>query len=157
VPERRDEQGEAYKVDVEDAAYAIMELEGGIIATVTSSWATRVRRDDLLTIQIDGTNGSAVAELHRCRTQSRVNTPKPVWDIEAPQAMDFHAQWQEVPDTVAYPNSFRSCWEQYLRHVAEDAPLVPTLLEGAKGVQLAEIAYRSSREGRWLDVPSLSL
>ncbi len=154
---RRDERGEMFDVDVDDAAYAVLELEGGIVATVTSSWATRVRRDDLLTIQIDGTHGSAVAGLHRCRIQPYAATPKPPWNADVPQPMDFYTQWQEMPDNTIYASSFRSCWEGFLRHLAEDAPFAPTLLEGAKGVQLAELAYRSSREGRWLDVPALTL
>ncbi len=108
-----------------------------------------------MTIQIDGTEGSAVAGLHHCRIQPLVATPKPVWNVDAPQSMDFFEQWQEVPDTTAYANSFRRCWELFLRHVAEDAPFVPTLLEGAKGVQLAECAYASSRERRWVEVPPL--
>ncbi len=153
---RRDERGEAFDVDVDDAAYALMELDGGIVATVTSSWATRVRRDDLLVIQVDGTLGSAVAGLHRCRMQSHLATPKPPWNADVPQPMDFYAQWQDVPDNLAYPASFRSCWEGFLRHLAEDAPFRATLLEGAKGVQLAELAYRSEQEGRWLDVPDLA-
>jgi predicted dehydrogenase len=157
VPRRRDERGQHYEVDVEDAAYAVLELEGGIAATVTSSWATRVRRDDLMTIQVDGTAGSAVAGLHRCRIQPLVATPKPHWNPDAPQPMNFYEQWQEVPDNAVYPGSFRRCWELFLRHVAEDAPFVPTLLEGAKGVQLAEAAYLSQREKRWVDLPGLTL
>jgi predicted dehydrogenase len=156
-PRRRDERGERYAVDVEDAAYALLELEGGIAVAMNSSWATRVRRDDLLTIQIDGTLGSAVAGLHACRVQSHVTTPKPPWNQNEPQTMNLYAQWQEVPDNTAYPGSFRACWELFLRHVAEDAPFVSTLLEGAKGVQLTELAHQSSREGRWLDVPALAL
>lgn len=155
VPRRRDERGEPYAVDVEDAAYALLELDGGIAATVTSSWCTRVRRDDLMTIQIDGTAGSAVAGLHHCRIQPLAATPKPVWNADAPQAMNFFEQWQDVPDATVYASSFRRCWELFLRHVAEDAPFVPSLLEGAKGVQLAECAYASSRERRWVEVPPL--
>src|SRR5579885_3670546 len=110
-PRRRDERGAPFEVDCDDAAYALMELEGGIVATVTSSWATRVKRDDLLTIQIDGTDGSAVAGLHRCRIQPHVATPKPPWNADVPQPMDFHAQWHEMHDTKLYPGPFRSCWE----------------------------------------------
>jgi predicted dehydrogenase len=157
VPRRRDERGETYEVDVEDGAYALLELEGGIPVVLTSSWATRVRRDDLMTIQIDGTAGSAVAGLHHCRIQPLVATPKPQWNPDAPQTMNFHEQWQLVPDNALYPSSFRRCWELFLRHVAEDAPFVPTLLEGAKGVQLAEAAYQSVRERRWIDLPVLAI
>ncbi len=157
TPTRVDERGNQYTVDTDDAAYALMELEGGIIATVMSSWASRLRRDDMLQIQIDGTHGSAVAGLHDCRTQSLFNTPKPPWNADARQPMNFYHQWQDVPDNIAYRPSFRACWEDFLRHVAEDAPFVPTLLEGAKAVQLAELAYRSDAEGRWLEVPPLTL
>ena len=157
TPTRVDERGVAYDVDTDDAAYALMELEGGIVATVMSSWASRLRRDDMLQIQIDGTQGSAIAGLHDCRTQALVNTPKPPWNADARQPMNFYEQWQDVPDNIAYRPSFRACWDDFLRHVAEDAPFVPTLLEGAKAVQLAELAYRSNAEGRWLEVPPLVL
>lgn len=155
TPKRRDERGVDYDVDADDAAYGMLELEGGILATVSTSWATRLRRDDMLTIQIDGTHGSAVAGLHHCRTQALVNTPKPPWNADHPQPMNFYDQWQSVPDNIAYPPSFRACWDGFLRHVAEDAPFVPTFLEGAKAVQLAELAYQSDRESRWIDVPPL--
>lgn len=155
TPERADERGTPYSVDTDDAAYALMELEGGIIATVTSSWATRLRRDDMLQLHIDGTHGSAVAGLHDCRTQALVNTPKPPWNADMRQPMNFYTQWQDVPDNVLYRPSFRACWEDFLRHVADDAPFVPSLLEGAKAVQLAELAYESNSEGRWMDVPHL--
>ena len=157
VPRRRDERGEPYDVDVEDGAYALLELEGGIPVTLTSSWATRVRRDDLMTIQVDGTSGSAVAGLHQCRIQPLAATPKPLWNADAPQSMNLYEQWQLIPDNAVYPSSFRRCWELFLRHVAEDAPFVPTLLEGAKGVQLAEAAYQSARERRWIDLPALTV
>jgi predicted dehydrogenase len=157
VPRRRDERGEPYEVDVEDGAYALLELEGGIPVTLTSSWATRVRRDDLMTIQVDGTAGSAVAGLHHCRIQPLAATPKPLWNPDAPQSMNLYEQWQLMPDNAVYPSSFRRCWELFLRHVAEEAPFVPTLLEGAKGVQLAEAAYQSARERRWIDLPALAI
>jgi len=155
--ERRDEAGEPYVADADDAAYATFELEGDIIAQINSSWCTRVRRDDLVTFQIDGTHGSAVAGLHRCLSQHRANTPKPVWNPDEPQGHDFFADWVEVPDNQTFGNGFRTQWEQFLRHVVEDAPWRYTLLEGAKGVQLAELGYRSWRERRWLDVPPLEV
>ena len=157
VPERWDERGEAYAADADDAAYATFELEGGIVAQINSSWCTRVHRDDLVTFQVDGTHGSAVAGLHSCVSQHRVNTPKPVWNPDQPATLDFHAGWEEVPDNTVFDNGFKVQWEQFLRHVAEDAPWHYTLLEGAKGVQLAELGYASWRERRWLDVPPIEL
>jgi predicted dehydrogenase len=82
TPRRRDEAGHVYDVDVEDEAVATFELEGDILAQVASSWATRVRRDDMLTLQVDGTRGSAVATLHRCFIQPAVATPKPTWNVQ---------------------------------------------------------------------------
>lgn len=157
IPKRWDEQGEEYIADADDAAYATFELDGGIVAQLNSSWCVRVRRDDLVTFQVDGTHGSAVAGLHRCRTQSRVNTPKPVWNPDIPQSIDFFDNWAEVPDNQVYENGFKLQWEQFIRHVAEDGPWNYTLLEGAKGVQLAELGLRSWAERRWLDVPELAL
>ena len=157
IPQRWDENGEAYTADADDAAYATFELEGGIIAQLNSSWCVRVRRDDLLTFQVDGTHGSAVAGLHSCYSQHRVNTPKPVWNPDQPQTMNFFDDWEEVPDNTDFDNGFKVQWEQFLRHVAEDAPWSYTLLEGAKGVQLAELGVQSWKERRWLDVPALEV
>jgi len=155
IPERVDEKGNRFTCDTDDAAYATFELEGGVIAQINSSWTTRVRRDDLVTFHVDGTHGSAVAGLHKCFTQHRVNTPKPVWNPDQPQTMDFFADWEEVPDNWPTENGFKAQWEMFLRHVAEDAPWPYGLEAGAKGVQLAELGLRSWAERRWLDVPKL--
>jgi predicted dehydrogenase len=157
LPFRRDEQGARYAVDVEDTALAQFELADGVVAQVSASWATRVRRDDLLQIQVDGTLGSAVAGLHRCFIQPLVATPKPFFDPERPQPMVFAAQWQEMPDLEPVQNGYRAGWELFLRHVAEAAPFPAPFLEGAKSVQLAEACHRSDRERRWIDLPPLDL
>jgi predicted dehydrogenase len=156
-PQRCDEAGRRYEVDVEDHAFAIFELDGGILAQVASSWASRVKRDDLLQIQVDGTRGSAVAGLHRCFIQPLVATPKPFFSPEQPQPMVFGEQWQEMPDIEPFENGYRAGWGLFLRHVAEEAPFPAPLLEGAKGVQLAEACRQSHRERRWVDLPPLSL
>jgi predicted dehydrogenase len=157
LPERRDENGKPYSVDVEDTAFAIFELAGGVLAQVSSSWASRVKRDDLLQIQVDGTLGSAVCGLHRCFVQPLVATPKPFFDPERPQPMVFDQQWQEMPDLEPVRNGYHTGWELFLRHVADDAPFPSPLLEGAKSVQLAEACYESSRQRRWIDLPPLTL
>jgi predicted dehydrogenase len=156
IPERLDEAGNRYQADVDDAAYATFELEGGVIAHINSSWCTRVKRDDLVTFHADGTHGSAVAGLTRCFSQSRVNTPRPVWNPDVPQTMNFNEQWQEVPDTQTYDNGFKLQWEQFIRHVCEEAAWKYDLMAGVKGVQLAELGLKSWAERRWLQVPDLS-
>jgi predicted dehydrogenase len=156
IPRRKDESGAWYDADSDDAAYATFQLVGGVIAHINSSWTTRVRRDDLVTFHVDGTHGSAVAGLHKCWTQGRVNTPKPVWNPDVPQTIDFFSGWQEVPETQPYPNGFRAQWELFLRHVAGEVSDYPwDLLAGAKGVQLAMAGLESWRERRWVDLPKL--
>ena len=159
IAKRWDEAGQPYIATADDAAYATCELEGhygeSVIAQLTMSWATRVRRDDLVTFTVDGTDGSAVAGLSSCRVQSRVTTPRPVWNPDEKQTMNFFDQWQEIPDTQLYDNGFKIQWEQFIRHVAEDAPWRYGLPEGAKGVQLVEAALESWKERRWVDVPAL--
>jgi predicted dehydrogenase len=155
IPERWDENGDHYSATADDAAYATFELEGGVVAHFNSSWAVRVRRDDLLTLQVDGTHGSAVAGLRRCFTQPRVNTPKPVWNPDIPQTIDFYSGWQEVPDNSAWDNAFKAQWELFLKHVAGEIEFPWGLGEGAKGVQLAELGLKSWAQRRWLEVPAL--
>ncbi|HUC72826.1 MAG TPA: Gfo/Idh/MocA family oxidoreductase [Stellaceae bacterium] len=157
TPTRRDESGQPYAVDVEDHAFAIFELAGGTPAQISSSWASRVKRDDLLQIQVDGSLASAVCGLHRCFIQPLAATPKPFFDAERPQAMVFDEQWQEMPDIEPFRSSYRAGWELFLRHVAEDGPFPSPLIEGAKGVQLAEACHQSNRERRWVDLPPLTL
>ena len=155
IPNRWDEDGKKYKATADDAAYATFELDGGVIAHFNSSWAVRVRRDDLLTLQVDGTHGSAVAGLRRCFTQSRVNTPKPVWTPDIAQPIDFFAGWQEVPENAPVENAFKAQWELYLKHVAGEGDFRWDLMEGARGVQLAELGLKSWKQRKWLDVPAL--
>jgi len=156
VPERWDEQGRRYEVTADDAAYAIFELDGGVIAQVNSSWCVRVHRDELVEFQVDGTHGSAVAGLHRCVAQPRVVTPAPVWDPDLPTSERFREQWQDVRPAGTADNAFRLQWEQFVRHVCEGAPLSADFFAAARGVQLAELGLRSSAEGRRLEVPEIS-
>ena len=157
IPERFDEAGKKYEATADDAAYATFELEGGVIAQVNSSWTTRVRRDDLVTFHVDGTHGSAVAGLTDVVTQSRVNTPRPVWNPDVKQPIDFFSGWQSVPDYAVFGNGFRIEWEAFIRHVVADEPFKWDLVEGAKGVQLVECALKSWKERRWVDVPTLDV
>ncbi len=155
IPERIDEQGRPYRCTADDSAYATFELEGGIIAHINSSWATRVRRDDLLTLQVDGTHGSAVAGLRHCKIQHYGATPKPVWNPDIEQPINFFEGWQEVPDQETYDNAFKVQWELFLKHVVVDTPFPWSLREGAKGVQLAELGLQSWAQRRWVQVPAL--
>ena len=155
IPERLDEQGERYSCTADDAAYGTFELENGIICHFNSSWAVRVRRDDLLTLQVDGTEGSAVAGLRECRVQHDAETPKPVWNPDIEQPVDFYENWMKMPTRDPADNAFKTQWELFLRHVAADEPFPWTLLEGAKGVQLAELGMQSWAERRWVDVTPL--
>jgi predicted dehydrogenase len=155
LPERRDESGKLYKATADDSAYAIFLLEDGTVCQFNSSWCVRVRRDDLLTVEVNGVKGSAVAGLREVTVQSAAETPKPVWNPDIPQPIDFVDGWQTVPNNIAYDNAFKIQWELFLRHVALDEPFRWTLREGAKGVQLAELGMQSWKEKRWVDVPKM--
>ena len=155
VAQRWDEQGTPYESDAEDAAYATFMTAQGIICHFNSSWCTRVRRDDLLTVQVDGGNGSAVAGLRKCVIQSDAMTPKPVWNPDIDNPIDFHAGWMPMPDNQVYDNAFKAQWELFLRHVVLDEPFPWDLKAAAKGVQLAELGLESWKQRAWLDVPEL--
>ncbi|MBZ0216923.1 MAG: hypothetical protein K8F25_10250, partial [Fimbriimonadaceae bacterium] len=155
IPERWDENGECYDATADDASYAIVELKNGSIVQISSSWCTRVRRDDLVTFQVNGTLGSAVATLTECRIQPREATPKPVWNPDEKQLMNFFDDWQLVPDRNPFDNAFKAQWELFLNHVVLDTPFPWTLREASKGVQFAEIALQSWAERRFIEVPDL--
>jgi predicted dehydrogenase len=162
IPRRWDERGEPYEATADDAAYGIFTLEGGVVAQINSSWAVRVHRDELVEFQVDGTEGSAVAGLRRCRYQHRAGTPKPVWNPDLPATELFRDQWQEVPDNDGDENinGFKAQWELFLRHVVDQdgsRPYTWDLLAGACGVQLAELGLKSSAEGSRCEVPELTL
>ena len=152
IPERRDESGSVYTCTADDAAYATFELESDVIAHFNSSWSVRVRRDDLLTIQVDGTRGSAVAGLRDCWIQTYAATPRPVWNPDVPSALNHFDSWQKVPEQTTLENPFKRQWELFLLHVVKDEPFRWDLYEGAKGVQLAEKALESWHKRRWIDV-----
>ncbi len=157
VPVRWDETGQRYEVTADDSAYALLEFDGGAVASVNSSWAVRVNRRELLELQVDGTDGSAVAGLRGCAAQHKVSTPMPVWNPDLPDPIDYLAQWTEVPDNQTFDNGFKMQWELFLGHAAQGRPFPWDLAEGAKGVQLAGLAAQSSAEGRRIEVPRLVL
>ncbi len=156
IPSRRDERGERYRCTADDSAYASFETDQGIFVQMNSSWCVRVRRDDLLTLQVDGTNGSAVAGLRDCWMQRAEATPRAVWNPDLPQPIDFHQSWQKMPEPAPYDNAFKVQWELFLKHVVADEPFRWTLLEGAKGVQLATRALESSAHRKWVDLEPMT-
>jgi predicted dehydrogenase len=155
VPKRIDEQGQQYTCTADDSAYATFELQDGVIAHFNSSWTVRVRRDDLLTLQVDGTKGSAVAGLRECYIQHYGNTPRPVWNPDIPQSINFFDGWSKVPEQENYDNAFKVQWELFLKHVVKDEPFPWDLRDGAKGVQLAEKGIESWSKRCWVDIPEL--
>jgi len=155
IPRRVDESGTPYEATAEDAAYAILELDGGIVAQINSSWAVRVHRDELVEFQVDGTEGSAVAGLRNCVAQHRSATPKPVWNPDIPSEQRFRTQWHEVPDNEEFDNGFKTQWETFLRRVVDGGPVRWDFFAAARGVQLADLALQSARDGRRLEIPAL--
>jgi predicted dehydrogenase len=156
IPERWDEQGRKYAATADDAAYAIFELEGDVIAQVNSSWAVRVDRGELVEFQVDGTHGSAVAGLFGCRIQPRVRTPMPLWNPDLPTTEDFRSQWEQIPDNAEFSNGFRIQWEQFLSDVDAGRPHAYDLAAGVRGLQLVEAGLKSSAEGRRIVIDRLA-
>ena len=155
INERIDENGKPYRCTADDAAYATFELENGVVAQFNSSWTVRVRRDDLLTLQVDGSKGSAVAGVRECFIQHYGNTPRPVWNPDVPQPINFYEGWSKVPEQEVYDNAFKVQWELFLKHVVKDEPFPWDLREGAKGVQLAEKGLESWEKRCWVAVPEI--
>ncbi|HEV1287062.1 MAG TPA: Gfo/Idh/MocA family oxidoreductase [Bryobacteraceae bacterium] len=156
VPTRWDEKGKPYQCTADDSAYATFELEGGVIAHFNSSWCVRVRRDDLFTMQVDGSKGSAVVGLRDCWIQPYGATPRPVWNPDIPSTINYFDGWQKVPEQANFENAFKVQWELFLRHVVKDGPFRWTLLEAVKGVQLAEKGIESWKKRAWVDVPAIA-
>ncbi|MFD2257620.1 Gfo/Idh/MocA family protein [Luteolibacter algae] len=153
IPERFDEAGKPFKCTADDSAYAIFETETGITCQFNSSWNVRVRRDDLFTMQVDGTKGSAIVGLRKCWVQHQSVTPRPIWNPDIDSPINYYDNWTEVPDQLEFDNAFKIQWELFLKHVVLDTPFPWTLREGAKGVQLAELSLKSNEQGSWVDVP----
>ncbi|MDR1145421.1 MAG: Gfo/Idh/MocA family oxidoreductase [Verrucomicrobiales bacterium] len=156
IPTRWDEAGRPYPCTADDSAYATFVTDSGTICQFNSSWAVRVKRDDLLTLQVDGTHGSAVAGLRNCTAQHLSATPRCVWNPDVDSPIDYQAGWTEVPTNQVFDNAFKVQWELFLKHVVKNEPFRWSLLEGAKGVQLAELGLKSWAEKRWLEVPRLA-
>jgi predicted dehydrogenase len=157
IERRVDENGQGYEATADDAAYATFRLADGVIAQMNSSWCTRVYRDELLMLQVDGTKGSAVAGLRGCKIQSAQQTAPASWNPDLPNPLDFRSGWTDVPDSVNYENGFKEQWTSYIKHVIEDTPFPWDLLQAARGMQLVDLAHRSWRDGCWVSVEELEL
>jgi predicted dehydrogenase len=155
IDERVDENGASYACTADDAAYATVKLDNGIVAQINSDWCTRVNRDDLVTFQVDGTKGSAVATLASCKVQALEETPRPVWNPDEKREDAFQDGWREVDAELKTANGFRVQWEQFIRHICEDGPWTHGLEKGADSVQLAELGLLSHERRAWVDVPEL--
>ena len=154
IPQRFDEAGKPFACTADDSAYAIFETDTGVTCQFNSSWNVRVRRDDLLTMQVDGTEGSAIVGLRKCWAQHQSVTPRPIWNPDIDSPIDYYANWTEVPDQLNFDNAFKIQWEMFIKHVVMNSPFKWTLREGAKGVQLAELSIISHQKGCWIDVPA---
>ena len=157
IDKRWDENGKPYDCTADDSAYATFELAGDIIAHINASWCVRVRRDDLFVLQVDGTKGSAVAGLRDCWVQPYSATPRPVWNPDVDSPLSYFDGWQRLPAHQTYDNAFKIQWELFLRHVVKDEPFQWTLLEGAKGVQLAEKGLESWQKRQWVAIDELEV
>ncbi|GAB4222351.1 MAG: Gfo/Idh/MocA family oxidoreductase [Spirochaetales bacterium] len=155
LPKRVDENGREYTCTADDSAYGIFELKNGVVCQFNSSWDVRVRRDDLLVLQVDGTKGTAVAGLRECWIQDEAMTPKPVWNPDIDSPIDYYENWAKVPTRDSYDNAFKVQWEKFLLHYAQNDPFPWDLKEGAKGVQLAELGMESWQNRKWVDVTDL--
>jgi predicted dehydrogenase len=152
IPTRVGEDGAAYTATADDAAYGIFDIEGGIVAQLNSSWVVRVDRKELVEFQVDGTLGSAVVGLFGAKIQPRNATPRPTWNPDLAETHDYSADWLEVPTNDVFENGFKTQWEQFLRHVLEDAPHLYDFAAGARGVLLAEAGIESNATGRRIDL-----
>lgn len=155
VKKRWDEKGKPYNADADDSLMSISRLSGGAMAQIMSSWCVRVRTEDIIVMQVDGSDGSAVAGLNHCYTQRRENTPKGQWSLDVAEPLDFYRDWQKMPEVEPYKNAFRIQWELFLKHVVEGGDFPWNLRAGAQGVQFAEAAEASWKDRRWIDLPDL--
>ena len=149
--------GDRYTVDVEDTSHALLRLAGGAVGVITNSWATRVRRDDTMVVQIDGTRARRWPAASAASRQARSTRRRSSSAAARPAEMDFSAHWQEVPDTLPVRTPSGSAGRLSCATSPRMRPYLPTLVEGAKAVQLADLAYRSVAEGRWMELPDLTL
>jgi hypothetical protein len=82
-------------------------------------------------------------------------TPRAVWNPDIPSPINYFENWTQVPGGDEYDNAFKVQWELFLRHVVKNEPFRWGLLEGAKGVQLAEKGMESWQKRTWIDIPPL--
>jgi predicted dehydrogenase len=148
-PTRWDENDQKYDATADDMALALVELDNGVLAQLNMSWCTRVRRDDLIVLQVDGSNGSAVAGIHDCHIQTREDTPSLRWEVDGPSEKNFLSFWKPYCEGGDYGNPFNEQWKLFLRHVAEDGNFPWNFALAADGVDFIEACTRSSVNFGW--------
>ena len=148
IPERWDERGERYAATADDAAYAIFELEGDVIAQVNSSWAVRVERKELVEFQVDGTHGSAVAGLFGCRIQPREATPEAgVEPRPAHRPRTSAPSGRRCPTTRSSATGSARSGSSSCSTSTHGRPHPYDFAAGVRGLRLVEAGLQSSRRG----------
>ena len=159
IPQRVDEAGQPYAATADDAAYAIFELDG-----------RRDRADQLLLGRARRPRraGRVPGRRHpRQRGRRAARLPDPAARRHPEAGVEPRPRRRPTttaptgtrcPTTTAFDNGFKTQWEQFLRHVVEDAPHPYDFLAGARGVRLAEPGLRVARaRAARVDLPELTL
>ena len=152
ISTRYDNNAKSYHANADDACYAIVNLKNGILVQINSDWCTRVRKDDLVTFKVDGELGSALATLSQCYLQPLDKTPRPIWNPDEKQKHNFFNDWELVFENETYENAFKTQWILFLKHIAEGSPWDYGLEKGAEAVRFAELALKSWKEKKWINL-----
>ena len=85
----------------------------GLMFAASPAWMRRAMKSALATpdniLRAVGI-GSAVAGLRECWVQHYGNTPRPTWNPDVAQPINFFDGWSKVPEQENYDNAFKVQW-----------------------------------------------
>jgi predicted dehydrogenase len=143
------------KVDVDDAALALVKFDGGAVGYYEGSRFAPGRKN-YNRLEINGSKGSLVWDLERLNELELYIESGPLSGFSTISATDgrhpYVAAWWPPGHIIGYEHSFTHTIYDFIRAVAEGKSPKPDFEDGLTNQRVLDAIERSANAGQWMKV-----